>query len=59
MHSKVMKVLVKSLKNVAERHDKVVKTSLNACIKFKRALATLNLDYFINYSSFCDEREHL
>ena len=41
MHSKVMKVYTKSLKNVTEQSDKVIQACLNACIKFKCLLITL------------------
>ena len=35
MRSRVMKVYTRSLKNATEQHNKVIKASLNACIKFK------------------------
>ena len=58
MRSKVMKILVKSWKNATEQHDKGNKTNKNAGIKLERALNSLNVYYFIHYSSFCDEDEH-
>ena len=53
-----MKVRVKSWKNAPEQHDYDSKTTENACIKCERALISLNLYYYINCSSFCDEGEH-
>ena len=55
MRSKVRMVFVKSLKNATEQHDLGNKTNKTAGTKREQALNTLNADYFIHYSSFCDE----
>ena len=53
-----MKILVKSGKNANEQHDQGSKINKNARIQLERALNSLNLDYFIYDSSFCDKDEH-
>ena len=53
-----MTVFVKSSKNATEQHYKDNKTDTNYGTELERTFNTLNLDYFINYSSFCDEDEH-
>ena len=58
MRSKVMIVFVKSWKNATEQHYKGNKTNKNDGTELERALNSLSLDYFIHYSSFCDEDEH-
>ena len=55
MGSKVMKVHVKSLKNAPEQHDNGSETTENASITYEHALISINLFYYINCSSFCDE----
>ena len=58
MRSKVMIVFVKSWKNATEQHYYGNKTDKNDGTELERALISLNFDYFIYYSSFCDENEH-
>ena len=58
MYSKVMKVLVKSLKTATEQHYKTNKTNKNAYIKFVSSLNLLNLDNFVHCNSLCDGDEH-
>ena len=55
MRSKVRMILVKSGKNATEQQDLGNKTNKTAGTKRERALNSLNVDYFIHYSSFCDE----
>ena len=50
-----MIVFVKSWKNATEQHYKGNK---NDGTELERALNSLSLNYFIYYSSFCDEDEH-
>ena len=57
MRSKVRMVFVKSFKNATEQQDLGNKTNQTAGTKRERALNSLNVDYFIHYSSFCDEYE--
>ena len=47
----------KKLENATEQHYKGNKTNKNDGTELERALNSLNLDYFIHYSSFCDEDE--
>ena len=58
MRSKVMTVFVKSLKYATEQHHKYNKTDKNYGTELERTFNSLNVDYFIHYSSFCDEDEH-
>ena len=57
MHSKVMMVFVKSWKNATEQQNLSNKANKTGGTKLERALNCLNVDYFIHYSSFCDEYE--
>ena len=58
MRSKVIAVFVKSWKNATEQHYQDNKTDKNDGTVLERTFNFLNLDYFIHYSSFCDEDEH-
>ena len=58
MRSNVMTVFVKSWKNATELHYQDNKTDKNYDTELERAFNSLNLDYFIHCSSFCDEGEH-
>ena len=53
-----MIVFVKSWKNATEQHYKGKKNNKNDGTELERALNSLSLNYFIHYSSFCDEDEH-
>ena len=48
MHSKVMTVFVKSLKNATEQHYKDIKTDKNYGTELERTFISLNLAYCIN-----------
>ena len=58
MRSKAIAVFVKSLKNATEQHYQDNKTDKNYGTEPERTFNSLNLDYFIYQSSFCDEEEH-
>ena len=58
MHTKITIFLVKSCKNATEQHYQGNKTNKNDGTELERALNSLNLNYFINYSSFRDEDGH-
>ena len=58
MRSKVIAIFVKSLKNATEQHYQDNKTDKNDGTELECTLNSLNLDYLIHYSSFCDEGEH-
>ena len=58
MRSKVVIVFIKSLKNATKQYYKSLKTNKNDGTELERALNSLSLNYFIHYSSFCDEDEH-
>ena len=53
-----MIVFIKSWKNANEQQYMGNKTNKNDETELEGALNSLNLDYFIHYSSFCDEDEH-
>ena len=58
MGSKVITVFVKSWKNATEQHYNDNKINKNYGTELERTFNSLNLDYFIHNSSFCDEDEH-
>ena len=54
-----MIIFVKSWKNATEQPYYDNKTYINDGTSLEHALNSLNFDYFIHYSSFGDEDEHL
>ena len=58
MRSKVMTIFVKSWQNATEQHYLDNKTDQNYGTELERTFNSLNLDYCIRYSSFCEEDEH-
>ena len=58
MRSKAMIVFIKGQKNATEQHYKGNKTNKKDGTELERSLNSLSFDYFIHYSSFCDEDEH-
>ena len=57
MRSKVMKVFANSWKNATEQHYQDNKIDKNDGTELECTLNSMNLDYLINHSSFCDEGE--